>query len=126
MGAGLSPSALPPRLWVLSPAGEQGKTQALHEVLTCCVAVGKPHSLSNHFPFCKVRLLSWTKGWNSELLWNYGKNETNHTQLPLKDQEDIRPGPGFFLIRLGNIIYFIKINLVTRRMLKAIYRLFTE
>lgn len=32
----------------------------------------------------------------------------------------------FFFIRLGNIIYLIKINLVTRGMLKAIYRLFTE
>lgn len=55
------------------------------------------------------------------------KEQDSHTQLPLKDQEDIRPAPGFFfLIRLGNIIYFIKINLVTIRMLKAIYRLFTE
>lgn len=38
--------SISPPTWALGfkpcLAGEQGKAQALHEVLTCCVAVGKP------------------------------------------------------------------------------------
>lgn len=55
------------------------------------------------------------------------EEQDSHTQLPLKDtKKTSNQDLGFFFfIRLGNIIYFIKINLVTRGMLKAIYSLFT-